>query len=261
MPRIELITVPLYNPTDPYHYEFDNLPLKNILRRQNLINLSLDNVIEQIRDAIGTQGSMANRLNQSINADGSLKPVAIDEALHSVEEHEDTEDYVRMLRSESDKLALTQNEATNTSLEIQLDDNGDDVVLFNNGPVRLVPSPTVTLAVESPNKVSFNLGFPLEAAHRHYYDQEPVPLDLMEPDFINYKVNTAATPIVSGTLRVYINGVRLSASTSIYVPGALVNDPWTLMTYVEHADSGEFALSTAVSEEDVVRIDYDISYI
>lgn len=261
MPRIELITVPLYNPTDPYHFEFDNIPLKNILRRQNLINLSLDNVIEQIRDAIGTQGSMANRLNQSINADGSLKTDAIDEALHSVEEHEDTVDYVRMLRSESDKLALMADEATNTSLEIQLDENGDDVVTLDNGPARLVPSNTVSWSIESPNKISANLAFPAEAAHRHYYDQEPVPVDLTEPDYINYKVNSAATPFVDGTLRVYINGVRLSASTSIYVPGALVNDPWTLMTYTTDFENGTFALSTAISEEDVVRIDYDISYI
>lgn len=261
MPRIELITVPLYNPTDPYHYEFDNIPLKNILRRQNLINLSLDNVIEQIRDAIGTQGSMSNRLNQSINADGSLKTSAIDEALHSIEEHEDTDDYVRMLRAESDKLALIADEATNTSLEIQLDDTGDDVVLFDNGPVRLVPSTTITMSVEAPNKVSFNLAFPVEAAHLHYYDQEPVPDNLTEPDYINYKVNSAATPFVGGTLRVYINGVRLSSTTSIYVPGALVNDPWTLMSFSENSDAGNFSLSTAVSEEDVVRIDYDISYI
>jgi hypothetical protein len=261
MPRIELITVPLYNPTDPYHFEFDNIPLKNILRRQNLINLSLDNVIEQIRDAIGTQGSIANRLNQSINANGSLKKAAVDEALHSIEEHEDTVDYVRMLRSESDKLALVADEATNTSLEIQLDENGVDVVTLDNGPARLVPSNTVTWSVESPNKISANLTFPVEAAHRHYYDQEPVPVDLNEPDYINYKVNTAGTPFVEGTLRVYINGVRLSATTSIYVPGALVNDPWTLMTYTSDFENGLFSLSTAVSEDDVVRIDYDISYI
>ena len=49
MPRIELIPEVLYQPQDPYHWEVDNLPLKNILRRQNLINLSVDNILEQIR--------------------------------------------------------------------------------------------------------------------------------------------------------------------------------------------------------------------
>ena len=72
MPRIELIPEVLYQPQDPYHWEVDYVPLKNMLRRQNLINLSVDNILEQIRDAIGTQGSLSNRLNQSIEEDGTL---------------------------------------------------------------------------------------------------------------------------------------------------------------------------------------------
>ena len=77
MPRIELIPEVKYNPLDPIHHYYDNLPLENILRRINLINLALDDVILQMRDAIGTQGSLANRLNQSIESDGSLKKQAI----------------------------------------------------------------------------------------------------------------------------------------------------------------------------------------
>ena len=76
MPRIELISVPLHNPNDPYHFEFDNLPLKALKTRQELINGSLDNLISQMRDAIGTQNTVANRLNQSINPNGSLRSEA-----------------------------------------------------------------------------------------------------------------------------------------------------------------------------------------
>lgn len=260
MPRIELLDVPLFGPNDPYHYEFDNLPLKNLMRRQNLINLALDNVIRQNTDAIGTQGSFANRLNQSLNADGSLKTAAVDEALHSIEEHEDTDDYVRMQKSESDKLALIADEATNFSVEIQLDDAGDDVVTFDSGSLRLVPTSTVNFSIQTPNKLKINLGFPIEAAHLHYYDQVPVHADIVTPDFINYKINSSSTPFMDGSLRVIVNGMRLSTNNQIYVPGALVNDPWTLLSYTADPDNGTFALSTAISEEDVIWIDYDTTF-
>jgi len=260
MPRIELIDVPLFGPNDPYHFEFDNLPLKNLLRRQNLINLALDNLISQTADAIGTQGTMANRLNQSVNPDGSLKVAAIDETLHSIEAHTDTDDYVRMQKSESDKLALIADGATDVVIEVQLDDAGDDVVTFDSGALRLVPTSTVTFSVTAPNKLKINLGFPVEAAHRHYYDQAPVHAELANPDYINYKVNSIATPYVEDSLRVFINGVRLSSSDSIYVPGALVNDPWTLLRFTPDPENGTFALSAAISEEDIIRVDYDTTF-
>ena len=142
MPRIELIDVPLYNPTDPYHFEIDNIPLKNLIQRQELINLSLDNVLKELRDAIGTQGSVANRLNQSLEQDGSLKTSAIDDAEHSIESHEDTDDYVRMLRTESDKLTLMADEATDLTLEFENDPDPD--VDFASGEVRFRNSDTIT---------------------------------------------------------------------------------------------------------------------
>lgn len=261
MPRIELLEVPLFSPNDPYHFEFDNLPLKNLIRRQNLINLALDDLIRQTTDAVGTQGTFSNRLNQSLNPDGSLKTAAVDEAEHSIESHTDGDTYVRMLRSESQKLALIAESATDFYVEVQLDDDGLEVVPFNDGALRLVPSSTVTFTVESPNKLKFHFGFPVEAAHRHYYDQTPVSADGTDPDFVNYLVNSEATPFVDGSLRVYVNGMRLSASDKIYVPGALVNDPWTHLKFTPNPTEGTFALSSALSEEDVIRIDYDISFV
>ena len=141
MPRIELIPEVLYQPQDPYHWEVDNLPLKNILRRQNLINLSVDNILEQIRDAIGTQGSLSNRLNQSIEEDGTLKTTAINNAMHSIEDHEDTEDYVRMTKVQSDKLDLISDEANNLSFQINTD--GSSSILFDAGVVEIQSSNSV----------------------------------------------------------------------------------------------------------------------
>lgn len=149
MPRIELIDVPLFGPNDPYHFEYDNIPLKNILRRQILINLSLDELVGQQRDAIGTQGSLANRLNQSINADGTLKVEAINSAEHSIESHTDSDIYVRMLRAESDKLTLISDNATDFSCEI-IAEGSDDPVVFDSGVLRIIASESITWEITIP---------------------------------------------------------------------------------------------------------------
>lgn len=258
MPRIDLISVPMYTPLDPYFYYNDNLPLQNLMRRQNLINFALDNVIEQTTDAIGTQGTISNRLNQSINPDGSLKTTAVDETLHSIEAHTDTANFVRMTAAQSDKVDLIADEATNFGVEIQ---ENSDIIQFNQNFLRFVPSSTINWEIVDSNKVTGHLTFPVASAHTHFYDQIPVPQDTLNPDFINYTINSSATPYVSESLKVYINGMRLSSTIEIYIAGALINDPWTKISYTEDAENGSFSLSTAINEEDVIRIDYDKSYI
>lgn len=251
MPRIELITPVYYQANDPYHFEIDNLPLRKIIERQELINLALDEVIEQMADAIGTQGSVANRLNQSINADGSLKTEAIDEALHSIEEHTDTDNYVRMTKAQSDKLDDIAAEATNIKIQI-------DTELFDSGIVIFEASSTVVPELEMPNIVKFNMAFPEEAAHRHYYGLTAVNANLITPDYINFKVNSMATPFIEDTLRVYINGVRIFDDVEIYVPGPLVDDSWTLLSFAPDHENGIFELSAAITEDDVIKVDFDI---
>lgn len=258
IPRIELINVPLYNPTDPYHFEIDNIPLKALNERQNLINLSLDNVLEQLRNAIGTQGSVANRLNQSLEADGSLRVDAVDDANHSITAHSDSTTHVRMLRSESDKLTLISDEATDLTIEIE---NDTTFVDFTSGEVSFQDSDTVTWSVTAPNIVKANMAFPETAAHRHFYTRTPVDEDTANPDFRNYKVNSSATPFVEGSLRVYVNGMRINDTEAIYVPGSLVDDPWMLLSYTPDYATGRFVLSVAIDSDDVIKIDYDIALV
>lgn len=259
MPRIELIPEVLYGPNDPIYWEIDNLPLKSIITRQNLINLSLDNVLEQMRNAIGTQGSLSNRLNQSIDADGNLKTSAVDSTMHSIEAHEDTDDYVRMTKVQSDKLETIADNAKDFSVSIYTDDVTS--VDFEEGVLKIKASSSVTPIFESPDVLKFDLAFPEAAAHQHYYGLTPVHSDSLDPDYINFKVNSIASEFVENTLRVTINGVRIYSDVEIYVPGALVNDPWTLMSFTPDHSNGTFELSSAISEEDIIRIDFDISFI
>lgn len=262
MPEIDLISPVYYDPNSPYYYLYDNLPLRNIIQRQGLLNLALDNVIAQMTDAIGTQNTVANRLNQSINPDGSLITSAIDAALHTMDDHTDTENYVRMQASQSTKLNLIADGATNFGVNVQIDNATPPTLAnFNSGVLELDWSDSVTFSITAPNKIQMNLGFPVVAAHQHFYDQTPVPANSITPDYISYKVNSMSTAIMLGSLRVYVNGIRLSSTATIYAPGNQVSDPWTLLQFTPNENAGTFFFSTVLASDDVVRIDYDTSYV
>lgn len=257
MPQIDLIQPVFYGPNDPIHWEVDNLPLAAILDRQNLINLALDNVIQDIRDAIGTQGSVSNRLNQSMNADGSLKLAAVDAVLHTIDDHTDTAAYVRMTKHQSDKLNLVEDGANNLSVRVYLDAN--NFISLASGSINLKASSTVVPVLDAPNNVRFDMAFPPSAAHQHYYGLTPAAANLLDPDYVNYRSTSTATPFVAGSLRVYVNGVRIFDDAEVYVPGALVTDMWTLLSFTEDAAHGAFDLSAAITAEDMIRIDFDVA--
>ncbi len=252
MPNIDLISPVYYNPNDPYHWEVDNLPLKAINDRQELINLALDQAIQQLADAAGTQGTFANRIDQSINPDGSLKSSAVDDTMHTMDDHTDTLNYVRMTKAQSDKLDGVASGATNLEIEA-------DSVTFDSGTLVIQASTTITPSVTGPNILKFNMAFPAEAAHQHFYGLTPAPANISTPDYINYKTTSMSTPCMDGTLRVYINGVRIFSDVSVYVPGALVDDPWTLLQFTPDEGAGTFALSAAIQTDDIIKIDFDVS--
>lgn len=257
IPRIELIPEVFYGPNDPIHWEYDNLPLKAIIERQNIINAALDNVINDLTDAIGTQGTLGNRLSQSLNDDGSLKTEAIDLAMHTMDDHTDTDNFVRMTKLQSDKIDLVQDEANNLVTNVYTDDT--TFAAFNTGEVNFRPSSTIVPHVSTPNNVSFNLAFSSDAIHRHYYGLVPVSVNQIIPNYTNYQVDSISSPFVEGSLRIFINGVRIFEDGSVYVPGALVTDQWTLMLFTEDSANGLFELSAAITQEDIIRIDFDIS--
>lgn len=262
MPRIELIPEVYYNPLDPYHHEYDNLPLKNINDRQNLINLAVDAYAADMREAAGTQGSLSNRLNQSIDENGDLRDTAIDETLHSIGAHTDgiydSVEYVRMLKAERDKLELIADEAKDVSLQFN---TISTEYLFDNGLVTFEDSDTVTWEVLGGNLIKANSAFPADAAHLHYYDLEPVHDNIGDPDYQNYKSTLMATAYIDGSLRVYINGIKLSESAEVYVPGPDGPDgTWYLTSFTSDASNGLFELNRPIDPDDVIRIDFDVSY-
>ena len=251
MPNINLIPEVLYQAMMPYHVDYDNLPLRTILEREEIINDAVDINSQMMREAIGTQGTLSNRLRKSLNDDGTLKSSAIDSALHSVEDHTDNTTYVRMLGTERDKLALIADEASALSLKIRTVSTD---ILFVDEIVEIEPTDTITWEVVAPNKLKAHMAFPSAAVHRHYYNLTPV-----STDYKNYKTTSLSTVFTADSLVVFINGVRIYSNDSVYVPDSLVHT-WALTYFTPSPTAGTFVLNRTITSDDVIRIDFDTIY-
>lgn len=285
MPRIEQIPDSFYQPMQPYHYEFDNLPINSLLKKIDLINRAVDSVSDILRDANGTQGTLSNRLNQSIEANGHLKPDAIDDSLHHIGAHEDgvfddgngPQIYVRMTGDERDKLDAISDEANLLTIEFPGEVFGpssissistististisNTPIIFDNGNLKFENSSTITMQFIPPNRVKFHTALPVNLIRNNFYDISPLPANLSNPDYINYKVNSLGTPYIEDSLRVYVNGLRLSSTETIYVPPANGGTDWKATSFTSNHLNGTFSINRALSANDVIRIDFDLSY-
>jgi hypothetical protein len=253
MPNIEAIPdeMCLYNALDPYHVNFDNKPLQNIIARQKMINTAVDYNTNILASAKGSTGSLADRLDASLQDSGHLIPAAVDFALHSIEEHTDSADYVRMTDLERDKLSLVADGATNISLSFESAGviSGTSVD-FSNGIVVLADSVSTSWRWTTGKMYLDVVSAP--ASHIHFYDQEPA--GTIPADYINYSIPSFADPT---TVRVYINGCRVSL-VSGYVPVANstgILSTWTLNSISITANG--FALTSAITQYDLITVDYD----
>lgn len=268
MPNISNISVPLHNPLDPYHHEFDNAPLKKLITRQELINGAVDSNTNLMIAAIGSAGTLANRLNQSLESDGSLKKAAVDAVDHNIGSHvdglgesdpgaADSVSFVRMKQTERDKLSLIESQSNSLVAEFT---TPSTTVSYTNGNLDFEPSDSISWHISN-SKIYANTTFPATSLHQHVYNDTPVHSDAVTPDYTNYKVNTVSTPYISGSLRVHINGTRLLEDTLVLVPPAA--DPeldasiWVALKFTATPASGIFVLSSAITSSDVIIVDYD----
>ncbi len=265
MPNLEAIPEVLYRPDWPYNFEFDNLPLKNILFRQTLLNQATNINSDSLRLAKGTTGSVGVRIDQAHEENGDLRTTAVDAAAHAIGSHTDGEydgvDYVRMLASERDKLALITSEATDLALRFEKVGPSETPILFSSGVLPFDDSATITWRLSSGGTLYADSTFPSEAAHRHYYDLNPVDVSPTSPSLARttYKVNTEATPFMEDSLRVYINGVRLGSDDDVYIPNIPPDGEYRLIRATPSHLTGRFTLSQQIAIDDVIRVDFDLS--
>lgn len=258
MPQINLIPEVLYEPNQPYHYLYDNLPLKNILARISLVNIQTDKNSSMLLGTAGSTGSLSGRLNVSIEEDGSLNSEAVNTSLHNIAYHTDGEkdgvEYVRMKASERAKLALMDSEAN--ILTLQVNDEGP----VASGNVEFRNSNSIVFDLQSPNVVKAYSAFPAEAAHRHVYGLLPTHQNPSSPDWKSFLTTSIGTAFIEGSLRVYINGVRIGSGT--YVPifsGSSTPSSWVLFSVSsQNYTTGEFVLNSAIPQSgNSIIIDFD----
>jgi hypothetical protein len=271
VPNISNISVPLHNPLDPYHHEFDNAPLKKLITRQELINGAVDSNTDLLIAAIGSAGTLANRLNQSLGSDGSLLLAAVDDVDHNIAAHVDglgesspgagdSVSFVRMKQDERDKLSLIESQSNSLVAEFT---TPSTTVSYTNGNLDFEPSDSISWHISN-SKIYANTTFPATSLHLHVYNDTPVHAN-SPIDYTNYKVEAGSTPYISGSLRVHINGVRifedLTPLTPVLVPPAadpeLDASTWTAIKFTATPASGTFVLSSAITSSDVIIIDWD----
>lgn len=262
MPNINLFPIPTYTGIEPYHFLYDNLPIQAINVREEIISDLVDQNTQIINFAAGSRVNFAARLDQSLNDDGSLKTVEIDNALHNIGYHMDGSylgiDYVRMELAERQKLDLIQNEANKLTLEVETISN---TVYFPDGNINLVHSNSLEWIVLAPNSITAELKFPKEAAHEHYYGVTPTPKYLI-PDYQSFTTGLSK-PIIDGSLRVFINGVQIYSDIFNFRPSFNPNTEttWVSNKYNMDLDLIGFYLDKPISPYDVIKIDFDVALI
>lgn len=248
MPDINKITEVLYNGLYPYHVHYDNLPLKNILQRIDLVNHQVDINSDILRGAGGSVGSLSNRLSVSLHDNGKIISSSVDNSLHNIGHHKDGSyggiSYVRMKEEERDKLSRIQSEANKLYLEIEDKiDSGNllsspNYYTVDTGKLKFKSSDTVFFNYEAPTTVEVGQNiagvikahcvFPANAVHRHFYGTIPehnIASGNVTPDYRNF-VTTSYSSLAyfsEDSLRVYVNGVRLNTIETVNVPSSNSN--------------------------------------
>jgi len=275
MPDISNIPVPQYQPNQPYHWSYDNLPFESLVTRENIINSAVDSNTTAITAAAGSAGTIAARLNQALESNGDIKVTAIDNAMHNIGAHDDgtftvssgeltafQADYplvtnpvpfVRMLEAERQKLALIDDSATNTSIAFNIPSTA---LFFDSGTVTFEDSTTITWTSTGGQSVRADLVASLSNAHQHYDGIVPTSATLT-PDYQTY-LTGYPTAFTTGSLKVYINGVRIFATpTTVYYPTTNPLSSWAANNFTENAGLG-FTLLNPITSNDIIVIDFEI---
>lgn len=279
MPDINNIQIPEYQPNQPYHYSYDNLPFDAIKSREDLINSVVDNNNASLSAAAGTAGTLDNRLDQSLQENGNLITSAVDNALHNIGAHvdgnyevseaellvykntypllENPVPFVRMLQAEREKLASVANGATDLTMDFQTQTGTSSI---NNGVITFQSSTTINWNVDTlTNYVEADVSSPYSNPHKHYDNIIPVSKDLT-PDYKNYNTGISS-PFISESLKVYLNGVRIFPIVQVYYPSYSDTPTLQLNSFTEYSSGLGFELLNAITEDDIIVIDFEVSLV
>jgi len=253
MPNIQSISQVQYHPNHPYHFHYDNLPLKNIIIRQVMINSAVDTVSGVVNEAKGTRSDLDTRLNETLNPDGTFKSSAVPS--HSIDLVEDSVSYVRMTPAERIKLDNISSDATALNIVFP-NDPPDPNFVFDDHSVMFGNTSTVHWEVDTTDPmlpvVKAHISVP--TAKVHHYNVSPNTSDY-ESFTIDYP------PMIADSLRVYINGIRIFVGVDVKIPRPDMSE-WDDI-HISSVDTEGFVLSDSLenyftpASEYVVRVDYN----
>ena len=279
MPDINNIEIPLYQPNQPYHYSYDNLPFDSIKSREDLINTVVETNNTALANAAGTAGTLDTRLDQSLQENGNLLASAIDTSLHNIGAHvdgsyevsdsqlstyqvsyplvENPVPFVRMLQAERDKLTSVANGATDITIDFATLTGNTSIT---SGVVTFQSSTTINWYVDSGTKyVQAEVSNTYSNPHKHYDNVIPTS-KYLTPDYKNYNtgITSAFTP---ESLKVYINGVRIFPVVSVYYPSYSDAPTLQLNSFTEYGSGLGFELLNPITENDIIFIDFEVSLV
>ena len=259
MPNIGNLVDVQYSALDPYYYQVDNRPLATMFSKLQLVNSATDANIAELLSAAGDAGTLTARLAVSLDSTGNFSSAAIDATMHSIAAHTDADGFVRMTEDERTKLASTAVDANFIQFHFTtISTSPFSDVTFDNGTVNIEPSSTVKWVVEGTvgdQIVKAEMNLPPELTHIHIYDDIPEHYDVYYPDWKTFRVPRT---FLDTTLRVYINGIKLSESSNVYVPQYGGIGTWRIISFTYDVDTLIFTLSQSITASDILRIDFDI---
>ena len=118
--------------------------------------------------------------------------------------------------------------------------------------------------MSSSNSIKFESKFPVEVAHRHYYNVVP-----SSANNLNYNINGVSS-FKQGSLRVYVNGVKIENCQSsdcadiefgrypTFQTSSSTSPSWRKIYFVEDSSDAKFSFSVVLNQLDRVFVDYDI---
>lgn len=264
--------VPVYTADQPYYYKFDNLPIDSLIQRDNIINAQVDANTAILEEAAGTAGTLPVRLSQCMDPLGNLTALGVNNAEHNIGYHvdgagPDSVEYVRMTLDERTKLETVAADATSFYIKVTPENTGgspsNNPVPFEQGFVTFEPSDTVTWSINNGQKITANV-VALPDSEVRFSNVVPENASLT-PDYKNYLTGIGA-PFLSGSLSVYINGIRIFETKTVYATSmsgvGVVANPnlkWVPRSFVPTVNKLGFSLNSGLSSDDVVMIDFAVS--
>ena len=250
MPNISSIPVREYQPNWDYNYYYDNIPIGDIETQLSVINNQVDLNRNAISDSVGTAGSLAARLNVSLNDDGSLSATAVNNTNHNIADHSADPNNVYVLMTYLEQAKLAGIPANANQLHIAMPSDAQIWPDNVGTTLQLQNSDTITWRYEDgtgsdPQGLYADDIVANWVANGIWYN---VPItgsgtNFTTPSHVSY---------ISGTLRVYINGLRIGNNILYPVNGYYFTEGVATDGVVL---GGDFELNTSLSG--VMYIDFN----